>query len=255
MHSSLEPIETVLIVDDDVGARLALSNLLRSVDLRVLLFASAEELLAITPPEGPTCLVLDVRLKGLSGLALQSILVQGRRALPIIFISGYADVPMAVGAMKAGAVDFIEKPFRDQEMLEAVREALKIDIARYKRLRAADDLRQKYVSLTPRERDVMALVTCGLLNKQVADRLGLSVVTVKIHRRQVMRKMTAGSFAELVRMKELVEIAVLPRQMPDGIPAVTYVDNASPRLELQSENEVCGVHFKMPSSGGGVNLE
>ncbi|CAG9185777.1 response regulator transcription factor [Cupriavidus pampae] len=233
MHSSFEPIETVMVVDDEVAVRMALSRLFRSVDLRVLLFASAEELLATSPPEGPSCLVLDVRLQGISGLALQSVLMESRRPLPIVFISGIADVPMAVAAMKAGAVDFIEKPFRDQQLLEAVHQALRIDIDRYKKNRASEELRRKYLSLTPREKDVMELITRGLLNKQAADHLGLSIVTVKIYRRGVMRKMTASSFADLVRMKDLVEQGTLLRYVPDDIRLVLADEHEPVRNLLQ----------------------
>lgn len=241
MNSSFEPVETVLVVDDDVEVRMALSRLFRSVGLRVLLFASAEELIAIAPPEEISCLVLDVRLRGISGLSLQSVLTGARHPLPIVFISGVADVSMAVAAMKAGAVDFIEKPFRDQQLLEAVHQALRISHERHKISQGAVELRRKYLSLTPREKDVMTLITRGLLNKQAADHLGLSVVTIKIHRRGVMRKMSASSFADLVRMKDLVEQGTLFRFVPDELRLVLTDEHESVRsLLLGSGSQAAG---------------
>ncbi|REE89127.1 LuxR family two component transcriptional regulator [Cupriavidus plantarum] len=197
---------TVLIVDDDAGVRIALSNLLRSVGLRCQLFASAEEALAVTPPESPACMVLDVRLRGLSGLSLQLKLARTERSLPIVFISGYADFTMGIAAMKEGAIDFIAKPFRDQDLLDAIYRGLDVDRERYRSICHMANLRARLDTLTPREREVMVLATRGLLNKQVAERIGISEATVKMHRSQAMRKMQAASFAELVRMVDLLEI-------------------------------------------------
>ncbi|WP_354677643.1 response regulator transcription factor [Cupriavidus plantarum] len=203
---------TVLIVDDDAGVRIALSNLLRSVGLRCQLFASAEEALAVTPPESPACMVLDVRLRGLSGLSLQLKLARTERSLPIVFISGYADFTMGIAAMKEGAIDFIAKPFRDQDLLDAIYRGLDVDRERYRSICHMANLRARLDTLTPREREVMVLATRGLLNKQVAERIGISEATVKMHRSQAMRKMQAASFAELVRMVDLLELC-----LPDAV--------------------------------------
>lgn len=196
----------VLAVDDDAAMRRALANLFRSVGLRYETLSSAEELLALTPPDGPTCLVLDVRLRGISGLEIQARLRQRQHPIPIIFISGYADFAMGVAGMKGGACDFIAKPFRDQELLDAVHRALDVDRKR----RAAESrvraLRARFAQLTPREQEVMSLATAGLLNKQVASAIGITEATVKIHRGQVMRKMQADSFAELVTMADALAV-------------------------------------------------
>ncbi|WP_042880185.1 response regulator transcription factor [Cupriavidus necator] len=206
---SLEPADasasddaTVLVVDDDAALRRALGNLFRSVGLNVALFASAAELLAFPLPDAPCCLVLDVRLRGPSGLDLQSRLGRMGIPVPIIFMTGYGDIAMTVAAMKAGAEDFMPKPFRDQDLLDAVAAALEKDRLRREGLRQVEALRACYQALTPREAEVMGLAVAGLLNKQIAAEIGISEVTVKIHRGQAMRKMKARTFAELVLMAQ-----------------------------------------------------
>lgn len=198
----------VIVVDDDAELRDALSSLFRSVGLDVAPFASAAELLAAKLPDVPRCLVLDIRLPGVSGLDFQSQLQRSELDLPIIFMTGHGDIPMTVRAMKAGAVDFLTKPFRDQDMLDAVAAAIEMDRARRAEREAAARLRGLYGSLTEREKQIMALVTSGLMNKQVAGEVGLSEITVKIHRGNVMRKMEARSLADLVRMAQALELRV-----------------------------------------------
>ncbi len=196
----IEPI--VFVVDDDAAVRDAIKNLLESVGIHVQTFGSGAEFLAKTPADAPSCLILDVRLPGMSGLEFQRQLAAAGVEIPIIFITGHGDIPITVQAMKAGAVDFLTKPFREQELLDAIHKA--VDRDRQQREQSAEvvKLRQRYADLTPREREVMALVTQGLLNKQIAAELGASETTVKIHRGQVMRKMGAESLADLVRMAD-----------------------------------------------------
>ena len=192
----------VFIVDDDAGVRNALQTLLRSVGLRVSTFGSAAEFLSSRMPDAPSCLVLDVRLPGVSGLDFQTELAKAHMQIPIVFITGHGDIPMTVRAMKAGAVEFLPKPFRDQDLLDAVRLALDRDRLRRQGDMAASGLTAAYQSLTPREKQVMPLVTSGLMNKQIAAELGVSEITVKVHRGNVMRKMGAKSLAALVRMAD-----------------------------------------------------
>ncbi len=196
----------VIVVDDDGGVREALSSLFRSVGLEVALFGSAAELLAAKIPERPRCLVLDIRLPGVSGLDFQAQLANSALDMPIIFMTGYGDIPMSVRAMKAGAVDFLTKPFRDQDMLDAVSSAIEKDRETRASAKALAGVQSLYQGLTAREREIMALVTAGLMNKQVAGEVGLSEITVKIHRGNVMRKMGARSLADLVRMAEALGI-------------------------------------------------
>jgi FixJ family two-component response regulator len=196
----------VFIVDDDPIVRGAISALLLSVGRRVELFESATELLQSSLPAGPSCLVLDVRLPGLSGLDLQAELANAGLPIPVIFITGHGDIPMSVKAMKAGAIDFLTKPFRDQDLLDAVTQALERDRTRRNDEKDILDLRAKFRTLTPREKQIMALVTDGLMNKEVAARTGIGEVTAKIHRGRGMKKMGAKSLADLVIMAEALGV-------------------------------------------------
>jgi FixJ family two-component response regulator len=204
LASSEEPL--VFVIDDDASIREALRSLFRSIGLRVEVFGSAQDFLQSKLPNVASCLVLDIRLPGVSGLDFQRDLAKADIHIPIIFITGHGDITMSVQAMKAGAIDFLTKPFRDQDMLDAVTRAIERDRKRRETEKGVSDLRLLFESLTPREREVLALVTAGLMNKQIAAELGVSEITVKIHRGHVMRKMGARSFADLVRMAEILEV-------------------------------------------------
>lgn len=201
-----EPEPSVVIVDDDPDIRAALRSLLQSVGLQATAFASVPEFLKSVRPEAPTCLVLDVRLPGRSGLDLQRELSAAHIDLPIIFITAHGDVPMSVQAMKGGALEFLTKPIRDQDLLDAIQLGLERDRARREGERALAALRERFETLTPREREVMTEVLKGRLNKQIAGDIGVSEVTVKFHRGQVMRKMKASSLLELARMAEKLKL-------------------------------------------------
>jgi FixJ family two-component response regulator len=198
---------TIVVIDDDADVRGSLGGLLRSVGLQVRLLASVDEFLKSGRPDGPTCLILDVRLPGRSGLDFQRELSAANIHIPIIFITGHGDIPMTVQAMKGGAIEFLTKPFRDHDMLEAVQLGLARDRAWRESEKALAVFRARYDSLTPREREIMALVVTGRLNKQIAGDLGISEITVKIHRGQVMRKMQASSLPDLARMADRLKLA------------------------------------------------
>jgi FixJ family two-component response regulator len=196
---------TVFVVDDDPSMREAMGSLLRSVGIETRTFASSQEFLESAKPDSPGCLILDVRLRGVSGLDLQKELAQTHAELPIIFVTGHGDIPMTVSAMKAGAVEFLTKPFRDQDLLDAVRVALELDRKRAKQAQGLREIRHRLESLTRREAEILRLIAEGMLNKQVAAELGISEITVKVHRGQVMRKMKAKTFADLMRMVGAIE--------------------------------------------------
>jgi FixJ family two-component response regulator len=200
--ASSEPTPAIVVIDDDASMRKALENLFTSVGFEVELYASPQDFLQSGRPDRPGCIVLDVRFPGRSGLDMQRDLTEAEAQLPIIFITGYGDIPMSVRAMKAGAVEFLTKPFRDQDLLDAVGTAIERDRARRVGDTRLAELRARYDMLTARERQVMALVVAGRLNKQIAGELGVSEMTVKMHRRQVMRKMQAGGVAQLVRLAD-----------------------------------------------------
>jgi FixJ family two-component response regulator len=197
---------TVLVVDDDLAVRESVARLLRSVGLDAQLFASIAEFLGSDPPDGPTCLVLDVRLPGKSGLDFQRELAAANKELPIIFITGHGDIPMSVQAMKGGAIEFLTKPFRDQELLDAIQVGLARDRSRRENEQALAGLRERFGSLSPREREIMAQVARGRLSKQIAHDIGISEATVKVHRSHAMRKMKARSLPEFGRMADTLKL-------------------------------------------------
>jgi FixJ family two-component response regulator len=206
MNSAADQQSIVFAIDDDASVREALTNLLRSVGLQVKTFATTAEFLRSEPPNCSSCLILDVRLPGLSGLDFQSELAKSGKSIPIVFLTGHGDIPMSVRAMKAGAVEFLTKPFRDQDMLDAVQVALERDRTRREGDKVTSQLKTSYESLTAREREIMGFVTAGLMNKQIAHEVGLSEITIKVHRGNVMHKMGAKSLADLVRMGEALGV-------------------------------------------------
>ncbi|HEX8265626.1 MAG TPA: response regulator transcription factor [Pyrinomonadaceae bacterium] len=201
-----EETPIIYVVDDDESVRESLDSLIRSIGMRAAVFASATEFLKAKRFDAPGCLILDVRLPGLSGLDLQGELNREGVSVPIIFVTGHGDIPMTVRAMKAGAVEFLTKPFREQDLLDAIGQAVKRDRERRKTNNELNELRTHFAQLTPREKEVMELVAAGMLNKQIAYKLGTSEVTIKVHRSQVMQKMKADSVADLVRMSERLGI-------------------------------------------------
>jgi FixJ family two-component response regulator len=208
MKSSTVP--TVFIIDDDRGMRQAIQDLVESVGLRAESFATGEEFLRKQRSDSPSCLVLDVRLPHMNGLDFQRLLAETGVHIPIIFITAHGDIPMSVRALKSGAVEFLTKPFRDQDLLDAIHLSVQRDSAALEERAGIHDLQERYRTLTAREREVMALVVCGMLNKQIADKIGASEATVKIHRGNMMQKMNAGSVVDLVRMADKLNV-VTPR--------------------------------------------
>src|ERR1700733_10926138 len=213
-HTMTEPEVTIVVIDDDPAVREALGGLLRSVGLQARLLASVPEFLQTGRPKSPTCLVLDVRLPGRSGLDFQRELTAADIHLPIIFMTGHGDIPMSVQAMKGGAIEFLPKPFRDQDLLDAIQLGLAKDRAWLERENSLADLRARFETLTTREREVMGLVVTGRLNKQIAGDIGISEITVKVHRGQVMRKMRASSLPDLARMADRLMLASEGRRRP-----------------------------------------
>jgi FixJ family two-component response regulator len=208
---------TVVVIDDDPGVRDSLGKLLRSAGFQVNLLGSVSEFLAANRPEGPTCLVLDVRLPGQSGLELQRELAGAKRPLPIIFITGHGDIPMSVQAMKGGAIEFLTKPFREQDLLDAIQLGHDHDRARLEQERSMAELKLHFETLSPREREVMAYVASGRLNKQIAADLGVSEITVKVHRSRVMHKMRASSLPDLARMADQLQLAPTKPRSPGRV--------------------------------------
>jgi len=205
---------TVLVIDDDPDVRASVGRLLRSLGITVQLFASIADFLGSNPPDGPTCLVLDVRLPGQSGLDLQRELARAKRELPIIFITGHGDIPMSVQAMKGGAIEFLTKPFRDQDLLDAIQLGLSRDRARREEEKDLAALRERFASLSPREREIVIQVARGRLSKQIAHDIGIAEATVKVHRSRAMQKLKAGSLPELGRMADRLKLG------SDGPPRV-----------------------------------
>jgi len=206
MKEHPEAQSIVFVVDDDVSVREALKNLLQSVDLEVEAFGSAADFLKYKLPDAAACLVLDIRMPGVSGLDFQAELAKANIHIPIIFLTGHGDIPMSVRAMKAGAVEFLTKPFREQDLLDAVQVALERDRARRAQDKTVHEVRAHFEALTPREQEVIGFLTTGLMNKQIAAELGVSEVTVKVHRGNVMKKMGARSLADLLRMTDALGV-------------------------------------------------
>jgi FixJ family two-component response regulator len=209
--------QTVMVIDDDPGVRDSIGRLLRSAGFQVSLFGSVSEFLAAARPEGPACLVLDVQLPGQTGLELQRDLAGAKRQLPIIFITGHGDIPMSVEAMKGGAIEFLTKPFREEDLLEAIQIGHGRDRAQLEQDRTMAELKVRFETLTPREREIMAFVATGRLNKQIAADFGVSEITVKVHRGQVMRKMLASSLPDLTRMADQLQLTPIKPHNPDRV--------------------------------------